>query len=283
MSMNQTPPPRSAQEVLKLKRPMSVAIYDDYRDAAHAVDFLADRQFPVETLAIVGTDLKSVEKVTGNLTWGRVLLSGFLQGSAWAGMFAIFMWMFVPGMNLLNALALGLAGFGLVGMAMAAIQYRMRGGERDYTSTTAIIATHYEVLAEADNVDRARNLLTGGAAHQTRPTEAYPPAQSVVPAAPANEVDLSRLPPPAWPGTENQASVSPPSATAADTANALPPPAAAGPQPGGASQQPYGQFWGEQDAPGIGDLPKNFEPPKRGDESGQAGQQVNDERQPPSA
>ena len=52
MSMNQQPP-KSAQEIIKLKRPRSVAVYDDYVDAAHAVDYLADRQFPVATLAIV--------------------------------------------------------------------------------------------------------------------------------------------------------------------------------------------------------------------------------------
>ena len=79
--MNQQPP-KSAQEIIKLKRPRSVAVYDDYVDAAHAVDYLADRQFPVATLAIVGTDLKSVERVTGSMTWGKVLLSGFLPFSS---------------------------------------------------------------------------------------------------------------------------------------------------------------------------------------------------------
>ena len=53
MSMNRTPS-TSPRGVLKLKRPMSVAIYDEYSDAAHAVDYLGDRQFPVENLAIFG-------------------------------------------------------------------------------------------------------------------------------------------------------------------------------------------------------------------------------------
>lgn len=242
MSINQ-PTPKSSREILKLKRPMSVAIYDEYADAAHAVDYLADRQFPVENLAIVGTDLKSVEKVTGNVTWPKVLFAGFLQGSMWAGMFALFMWFMSPGSSLLTMLLMALLGFGGVGMAMSAFQYRARGGERDYTSTTAIIATHYEVLAEADVVDRARHLLTGGAVHQTRQLpEAAPPAPPV---------DLGGLPPPF--GQQPQPAPQQP----------LPaPPLPAGPPP----------YWGANDPAGIGtapsgDGPTGFERPRRIDEA----------------
>lgn len=194
MSMNQ-PAPRSAQDVLKLRRPMSVAIYDDYTDAAHAVDYLADRQFPVATLAIVGTDLRSIEKVTGNMTWGKVLGAGFLQGSMWAGMFAIIMWVIQPGSDLLTMLLMGLVGFGLVGMAMAALQYRMRGGQRDYTSTTAIIATHYEVLAEAEYSDKARSMLGGGKSYP----RSEPATENQEPAVLPKQSELDKLPPPTWP------------------------------------------------------------------------------------
>jgi len=256
VSMNQQPP-KSAQEIIKLKRPRSVAVYDDYVDAAHAVDYLADRQFPVATLAIVGTDLKSVERVTGSMTWGKVLLSGFLQGSTWAGMFAILMWLLQPGMSLLNLLAMGLLGFGLVGMAMSALQYRMRGRDRDYTSTTAIIATHYEVLAEAEYADKARSLLSGGSA-QTREVQPQPQAQSVTP---PQQVDLNKLPPPAWPTSASPAApgqtAGPGQAPASGQAAAAPAqqPAASSP---GASNMSYGQYWSEGDAPGIGDVPKRF-------------------------
>lgn len=256
MSMNQAPPPKSSRELLKLKRPISVAIYDEYVDAAHAVDYLADRQFPVENLVIVGTDLKSIEKVTGNITWGKVLLAGFLQGAMWAGMFAVFMWLLQPQLNLLNTLAMAFAGFGLVGMGMAAIQYRLRGRDRDYTSTTTIIATHYEVLAEADVADRARHLLSGGAAHQTRAIEAHPRAQSVV--VPGASVDLSTLLPPYG----QQPSPDPTQPEAQDEAGQP----GEGPLPARAQRpvdMPYGQYWDDDEPPGIGDVPKGFEQPKR--------------------
>lgn len=267
MSINQ-PPPRSARDVIKLKRPMSVAIYDDYSDAAHAVEYLADRQFPVATLAIVGTDLKSVERVTGSMTWGKVLAAGFLQGALWAGMFTVLMWLLQPGVDLLSLLTTALLGFGLISMAMSALQYRMRGPDRDYTSTTAIIATHYEVLAEAEYADKARDLLSGGSRHQTR----EPVDTPLVPAAPpAQQADLEKLPPPAWPIPAAEAPPAPDELTGriaavSEPAHSSPPsqPSQLGdlmappPSAGGASNQSYGQYWGAGDAPGIGDLPKRF-------------------------
>lgn len=262
MSMNQ-PRPKSAREALKLKQPMSVAIYDEYADAAHAVDYLSDHQFPVETLAIVGTDLKSIEKVTGQMTWGKVLLAGFMQGGMWAAMFSIFMWFMQPQLGLLTILAMAFIGFGLVGMAIAAMQYKMRGSDRDYTSTTAIIATHYEVLAEAEYADRARHLLTGGAPHQTRevtagparPTPAVGESQPVAPP----EVDLAALP---IPYGQQPIGASPPQAPIPAPTPAVPEaPQPEAPTP--ASEQPYGQYWSEGDAPGIGDVPASFQRPRR--------------------
>ena len=60
--------------------------YETYAEAQKAVDFLADRDFPVENVLLVGTDLKQVERVTGRLTSGRVMLGGLLSG-IWIGVF----------------------------------------------------------------------------------------------------------------------------------------------------------------------------------------------------
>ena len=269
MSMNRTPS-TSPRGVLKLKRPMSVAIYDEYSDAAHAVDYLGDRQFPVENLAIVGTDLKSVEKVTGNMTWGKVLGAGFAQGAMWAGMFAVFMWFLQPGISLLTALLIGIVGFGGVGMLLAALQYRMRGGERDYTSTTAIIATHYEVLAEAEYVDRARHLLTGGEPHQMRQLEPRQPSAGI--SEQRQGVDLGSLPPPYGQQPSQSPGPARPESQSGPGQDALPtqpqPDAAEPAAPESAAQMPYGQYWGADQPPGIGDVPERFRP-KRADGSTQ--------------
>src|ERR1700735_2016044 len=55
-------------------------------EAQRAVDYLSDQQFPVQQVTIVGVDLMQVERVTGRLTWPKVLGGGVLSG-AWLGLF----------------------------------------------------------------------------------------------------------------------------------------------------------------------------------------------------
>ena len=63
-----------------------VASYPTYAEAQRAVDYLSDQQFPVQQVTIVGVDLMQVERVTGRLTWPKVLGGGVLSG-AWLGLF----------------------------------------------------------------------------------------------------------------------------------------------------------------------------------------------------
>lgn len=46
----------------------TVARFEDYETAQHAVDYLSDDGFPVEKLDIVGSDLRLIERVTGRMT-----------------------------------------------------------------------------------------------------------------------------------------------------------------------------------------------------------------------
>src|SRR4051794_16070453 len=53
-----------------------VASYDSYPEAQRAVDYLSDRRFPVERVAIVAEDLRFVEQVTGRMGYGKAALQG---------------------------------------------------------------------------------------------------------------------------------------------------------------------------------------------------------------
>src|SRR5215217_9029169 len=88
MSMSSGLPGPSARNAspLKLQFPQSLAVYDDYAAAQKAVDFLSDKEFPVQNCMIVGTDLKRVERITGRLTTGRVAVGGLVSG-IWLGLF----------------------------------------------------------------------------------------------------------------------------------------------------------------------------------------------------
>ena len=79
-----------------LPRGEVLATYSTYAAAQGAVDTLAKADFPVKQVAIVGSDLKSVERVTGKLTYGRVALAGAASG-AWLGIFfGILFFLFSP-------------------------------------------------------------------------------------------------------------------------------------------------------------------------------------------
>ncbi len=142
-----------------LKYPQSVAIFDSYPAAAAAVHHLASQQFPVENLAIVGTDLRSVERVLARKTWASVLIRGIIQGLVTGTLLAAVLWLFMPsGSSRLQVVGTAL-GIGLVvSTGLAALAY-VGQGRRDFSSARQIIATRYEVLCEHTVADRARELL----------------------------------------------------------------------------------------------------------------------------
>ena len=67
---------RAARQFPTLPKGETVASFETYQEAQAAVDKLAKAAFPVKELSIVGTDLTSVERITGVLTWGRAAGAG---------------------------------------------------------------------------------------------------------------------------------------------------------------------------------------------------------------
>lgn len=169
-----------------------LATFDTYQEAQAAVDVLARADFPVKQLAIIGNELKSVERVTGKLTWGRVALAGAASG-AWFGIFlGLLLIIFSPTTQisfLFAAVLLG-AGFGMLfGLASYAVNRR----RRDFTSTMQVIATSYSVLADPEVVNRGRNLLDGRSATEEAPQTSWaPPPANVGDPAPVRPEDDQR-------------------------------------------------------------------------------------------
>ncbi len=144
-----------------LQYPRSVGVFDTYVAAEKAVDYLADQGFPVGNLAIVGTDLRTVERVLARRTWRTVLLQGAAQGLSTALILFLVLWLFVPGANVLGLLFAALVFSILVSMVFAAIGYSLSRGERDFTSVQQTVATRYEVLCEHKVAEQAQELLAG--------------------------------------------------------------------------------------------------------------------------
>lgn len=151
--------PQQPSSMFELNFPQSVGIYHTYADAQKAVDYLSDEKFEVQNLAIVGTELKSVERVLGRKTWANVIRQGAMSGISTGLLVGLVMMIFGNPANYLIMLLVALAiGVGL-GIAFAAGSYAMSGGNRDFTSVTQTVATKYEVLCEHKVAAQAREML----------------------------------------------------------------------------------------------------------------------------
>ena len=149
---------RGLRSGLTLDYPQSLGVYDDYAAAQKAVDFLSDKEFPVENCLIVGTELKQMERVTGRLTTGGVALGGLLSG-VWLGLFVGLIFSLFGDEDVL-ATILSTALFGaLFGLIWALAGYAATKGRRDFSSVSTIVATRYEVLVEHKHAARGRELL----------------------------------------------------------------------------------------------------------------------------
>ena len=158
MSLNPAGDVPDLGRALMLEYPQSIAVYDTYKAAQAAVDFLADKEFPVNQLVIVGTDLKTIERVIGRRTWGSVMGQGAMSGVFMGLLVGLMLGIFVPGQWLTMLLA-GLT-FGVAfGMINSAITYGLSRGQRDFSSVRQTVASKYEVLGEHKVVQQAREIL----------------------------------------------------------------------------------------------------------------------------
>ena len=135
-----------------------LATYDSYEEAQKAVDRLAHADFPVQAASIVGNDMKSVERVTGRLSWGRAAGAGAASG-LWLGLFlgivtVTFSTTAGPG-YLFGAVLIGAA----FGMLFGLVSYALTRSRRDFSSVMQVVASSYSLIVDPEVSNRARNVL----------------------------------------------------------------------------------------------------------------------------
>ena len=134
-----------------------IGSYPTYAEAQRAVDYLSDQQVPVQQVTLVGVDLMQVERVTGRLSWPKVLGGGVLSG-AWLGIFiGLVLGFFSP--NPWSALLTGLIAGVFFGLITSAVPYAMARGTRDFSSTMQLVAGRYDVLCDPQSAERGRDML----------------------------------------------------------------------------------------------------------------------------
>lgn len=149
-----------------------VASFATYPEAQRAVDALSDQGFPVQHLAIIGTDLRQVERITGRMSWGRAAMSGAMNG-LWIGMFfGIIMSVAGSSGPRLSFWACVLLGV-LWGIVFQLFSYALTRGRRDFTSISQVVASRYSIIAAREVREAAQaladvpgNLSRGGEAQR---------------------------------------------------------------------------------------------------------------------
>jgi hypothetical protein len=139
-----------------------IATFDEYAEAERAVERLTSHGFPVQRTAIVGRDLRSVEQITGRLTFAsaawRGALSGALPGALIGWIFGLLAWV----NPLIGALLIALYGliFGAVlGAVVGVIAYAFQRGRRDFGSMTIVQAQRFDLVVDDEVAGDAARLL----------------------------------------------------------------------------------------------------------------------------
>jgi hypothetical protein len=149
-----------------------IAEYDSYSMAERAVDYLSDQGFPVSRVAIIGSDVRLIEQVVGRLNYGGATLrgagSGALTGLLIGWLFGLFNW-FNPLVAVFTLAVYGLVFGAVVGAVFGLVAYAMQRGRRDFTSVRVMVPHRYEVVADEEVADEAKQLLAGmPASEETR-------------------------------------------------------------------------------------------------------------------
>ncbi|MDP9866258.1 MULTISPECIES: general stress protein [Streptosporangium] len=184
--------------------------YDNYLAAQRAVDSLSDAGFPVEHVAIVGSDLKLEETVTGRMTNGRAALAGAGSGAAFGAVVGMFLGLFTSTTMSFIVLVLWAALWGAVmGAAFGFINHFFTHGKRDFASRSAIVAGRYDVLVAASHLDHARAVMDGAPGPADTMVVEVPPSAGLYDPAAAQPTARGNHAVPEHPAPEHTAATEP--------------------------------------------------------------------------
>jgi hypothetical protein len=136
----------------------TVATFPEYEAAQKAVSRLIAAEIPARDIAIVGSGLRSIERVTGKLGYATAARSGAINGVLIGLFFAAILVLGSPSVPIqafVGVLFVGIA----VGMLLSIITYSFVRRRRDYASVVQVTADHYEVTVASRSIHRAREVL----------------------------------------------------------------------------------------------------------------------------
>jgi hypothetical protein len=135
--------------------------FTEYAEAVSFVEALINHGFPSGTIAIVGKDLRSVERVRGKMTYGRIAISGAMTGS-WLGLIiGLFVGSSAPtdaSPSTGSMFSYVLIGAG-IGMLINLLRFGIARNRRGFISQSSVVAGKYEVQVPSDLADQAERAI----------------------------------------------------------------------------------------------------------------------------
>ncbi|BAJ76070.1 hypothetical protein MTES_3106 [Microbacterium testaceum StLB037] len=135
-----------------------VASFPTYEQAQKAVSSLIAGEVPARDIAIVGTGLRSIERITGRLGYATAARSGALNGLMIGLLFAFIFVLGQPTVQIATFLGVLLVGMAL-GMLLSLGTYSLIRRRRDFASVMQVSADHYDVCVAAASLHKARGVL----------------------------------------------------------------------------------------------------------------------------
>ncbi|NYF17314.1 xanthosine utilization system XapX-like protein [Microbacterium sp. AK009] len=160
----------------------AIASFPTYEAAQKAVSTLIAAEIPARDIAIVGHDLRSVERVTGRLGYAEAARSGAINGLLLGMLFSAILVLGSPSVPIqafVGVLFVGIA----IGMLLSLITYSLVRRRRDFASVMQVVAERYDVTVSASDAAKARGVLGHRASAPAEP-EVPADAVPVPPAAP---------------------------------------------------------------------------------------------------
>ena len=152
-------PPRGAA---RMPEGTTVAKFNSYEDAQAAVNKIAEADVDVKGIAIIGSELRLVERVVARLTYGRVALAGAMRGLYFGLFLGIAMWLIMPaaGLTIVAMPALGIA----FGMLLGVVTHSLTKRNREFQSVQQVLPARFELVAPNEALHGARQALGLGSA-----------------------------------------------------------------------------------------------------------------------
>jgi len=160
-----------------------VASFPTYEAAQKAVSTLIAAEIPARDIAIVGQNLRSIERVTGRLGYAAAARSGAINGLLLGLLFSAILVIGSPSVPIqafVGVLFVGIA----IGMLLSIITYSFVRRRRDFASVMQVVADKYEVTITATSIQRARQVLGPQAAPEPAASAATTAVSATSPSEP---------------------------------------------------------------------------------------------------